>query len=65
MTPRELIWLLSAWKSKQKDAARVEKAKIYALGGTIRTMMYAKRPPKYERMFPEEERRTLCVSWAS
>ena len=62
MTPRELIWLLSAWREKQKDSAKVEKAKIYVLGGTVRTMMYAKRPPRFEKLFPDEERKQRKMS---
>ncbi len=57
MTPRELAWLLDACGEKTEEDVRITHAKIYALSGAVRTMIWAKHPPSYERMFPEDRRK--------
>lgn len=57
MTPRELAWLLDAYGENAEEQARMTRTKIYSLASAVRTMIWAKHPPSYERMFPEDRRK--------
>ena len=56
MTPREL-WIFSrAYRDRVRSEARAKRAEIYALAALIRSMIWAKHPPRFERVFPEDMR---------
>lgn len=57
MTPRELQTLLDAYGENAEEQARMSRANIYALSSAVRTMIWAKHPPSYERMFPDDRRK--------
>ena len=57
MTPRELQTLLDAYGENAEEQARTSRAKIYALSSAVRIMIWAKHPPTYERLFPEDKRK--------
>lgn len=57
MTPRELEWLLDAYGEGAEEQARLSRAKIYSLASVVRTMVWAKHPPSYERVFPGDSRK--------
>lgn len=54
MTPRELLWLVDEYQKRNKDDAKISRSKLYTLAALVRTMIWSKRPPKYERVFPED-----------
>lgn len=56
MTPREL-WIYSrAYRDRVRGEARVKHAEIYSLASLIRPMVWAKHPPKFERVFPQDRK---------
>ena len=57
MTPRELGWMLEARGEQAEEDARMDRAKIYGLASAVRTMIWSKHPPSYERMFPDDAKR--------
>lgn len=57
MTPRELGWMLEARGEQAEEDARMDRARIYGLASAVRTMIWSKHPPSYERMYPEDRRK--------
>ena len=55
MTPAELNLYEQAEKRRREDDRRFAEAYIYSLAALIRPMVWAKRPPLFERVFPERE----------
>lgn len=53
MTPRELSIWAKAYLERQDAERLAEKNRIYNLAALIRTMVWAKRPPSFEQVFPE------------
>lgn len=53
MTPRELAIWAKAFLDGQEGERLAEKHRIYNLAALIRTMVWAKRPPSFEQVFPE------------
>lgn len=56
MTPRELLWLADEFRARSDDEAKISRSKLYTLAALVRAMIWAKRPPKYERVFPEDRK---------
>lgn len=57
MTPRELWVYARAYRNRVRSEARAKRSEIYALASLIRPMIWAKHPPRFERVFPEDVRR--------
>lgn len=56
MTPKEL-WIWSrAYRDRIRGEARARRVDIYNLASLIRSMVWAKHPPKFDRVFPEDTR---------
>ncbi len=55
MTPAELNLYAQAERRRREDEQRLTEANIYSLAALIRSMVWAKRPPSFERVFPERE----------
>jgi len=57
MTPREL-WIWSrTYRDRIRDEARMRRVEIYTLSALIRSMVWAKHPPKFDKVFPDNRRR--------
>ncbi len=59
MTPRELDAMLEARAEQAEVEDRQTRLKIYNLAAAVRTMIWAKNPPSYERMFPEDRKNDM------
>ena len=57
MTPRELWIYARAYRDRIRSEARAKRSEIYALASLVRSMVWAKHPPRFERVFPEDVRR--------
>lgn len=52
MTPVELNIYARAYAEQQTQIQRLRSANIYSLAVLIRSMVWSKHPPSYERAFP-------------
>lgn len=52
MTPVELNLYARAYAEQRKQEQKVQIANIYSLAALIRSMVWAKHPPSFERAFP-------------
>ena len=52
MTPVELNIYARAYGERLKQEQRLQTANIYSLAALIRTMVWGKHPPSFERAFP-------------
>lgn len=57
MTPAELNLYARAYVRRREDEERICQANIYSLASLIRTMVWAKHPPRFEKVFPEKKRK--------
>lgn len=53
MTPVELNIYARAYEEQQTQAQRLQSANIYSLAALIRSMVWSKHPPSFERAFPD------------
>ena len=53
MTPAELNIYARAYGERQTQAQRLRTANIYSLAALIRSMVWNKHPPSFERVFPD------------
>lgn len=53
MTPAELNIYARAYGERQTQAQRLRTANIYSLAALIRSMVWSKHPPSFERVFPD------------
>lgn len=53
MTPAELNLYARAYGERQAQAQRLREANIYSLAALIRSMVWKKHPPSFERVFPD------------
>ena len=53
MTPAELNLYARAYGEQQTQAQRLRVANIYSLAALIRSMVWSKHPPSFERVFPD------------
>lgn len=51
MTPAELNLYVRAYNEQQKERQKVAQVNLYNLSALIRSMVWAKHPPTYERSF--------------
>lgn len=56
MTPAELNLYANTCAERRKAEQRLTQANIYSLAALIRPMIWAKHPPSFDRVFPEERR---------
>lgn len=52
MTPVELNIYARAYGERCKREQRLQTANIYSLAALIRSMVWSKRPPSYDKAFP-------------
>jgi len=53
MTPVELNIYARAYADQRKQEQRLQVANIYSLAALIRSMVWSKHPPSFDRVFPE------------
>lgn len=53
MTPVELNIYARAYAEQQTQAQRLRSANIYSLAALIRSMVWSKHPPSFDRAFPD------------
>ena len=53
MTPVELNIYARAYGERQTQAQRLRSANIYSLAVLIRSMVWSKHPPSFDRAFPD------------
>ena len=53
MTPVELNLYARAYAEQQTQAQRLRVANIYSLAVLIRSMVWSKHPPSFDRAFPD------------
>lgn len=53
MTPVELNIYARAYAEQQRQAQRLRVANIYSLAALIRSMVWSKHPPSFDRAFPD------------
>lgn len=56
MTPAELNLYARACERRREDEQRIAQEHIYTLAALIRSMVWAKSPPSYKRVFPERKK---------
>ena len=59
MTPRQLQLACSAFSDARKTDLRLSSAKIYSLASLIRTAVWGKKMPAFDRVFPEENKKKV------
>lgn len=59
MTPAELNLCADAYTERRREEQRLTQANIYSLAALTRAMIWAKHPPSFDRVFPEERRREM------
>lgn len=59
MTPAELNLYASAYAKRRKEEQRLAQANLYALAALVRAMIWAKHPPSFDRVFPEERKENM------
>lgn len=62
MTPVELNLYARAYGSRRKAEQKLQQANIYSLAALIRSMVWSKHPPSYDRVFPDRESRAKQMS---
>ena len=55
MTPVELNIYARAYGQQRHDEQKISQANIYALAALIRSMIWGKHPPSYEKVFPDQK----------
>ena len=58
MTPVELNIYARAYAEQQAQTQRLRSANIYSLAALIRSMVWSKHPPSFDRAFPEAKTNT-------
>ena len=53
MTPVELNIYARAQAERRREEQKLAQANLYSLAALIRPMIWAKHPPKYEQVYPE------------
>ena len=53
MTPAELNLYARAYVDRRKEEQKIAQANLYSLTALIRPMIWAKHPPSYEKVFPD------------
>lgn len=53
MTPVELNIYARAYADQRKQEQRLQVANIYSLAALIRSMVWSKHPPSFDRAFPD------------
>lgn len=53
MTPVQLNLYARAWTERRQEEQRLVQVNLYSLAALIRSMVWAKHPPSFERVFPE------------
>lgn len=59
MTPAELNLYANARMERRKAEQRLAQANLYSLAALVRSMIWAKHPPSFDRVFPEERRENM------
>ena len=59
MTPAELNLYAGAYAKRRKEEQRLAQANLYALAALVRAMIWAKHPPSFDRVFPEERKENM------
>nr|WP_325212934.1 hypothetical protein [uncultured Oscillibacter sp.] len=59
MTPAELNLYAGAFTERRREEQRLTQVNIYSLAALTRAMIWAKHPPSFDRVFPEERRRDM------
>lgn len=57
MTPVELNICARAYGEHRKAEQKIAQANIYSLAALIRPMVWAKRPPSYDQVYPDKEKK--------
>lgn len=58
MTPAELNIYARAYGEQQTQTQRLRSANIYSLAVLIRSMVWSKHPPSFDRAFPDTKAKT-------
>lgn len=58
MTPAELNIYARAYAEHQTQAQRLRAVNIYSLAALIRSMVWSKHPPSFDRAFPDAKANT-------
>ena len=53
MTPVELNIYARSYVNRRKEEQKISQANIYSLAVLMRSMIWSKHPPSYERAFPD------------
>jgi len=56
MTPVELNLYARAAAKRQREEQRLSQANLYSLAALIRSMVWSKHPPSYEKVFPDKSK---------
>lgn len=59
MTPAELNLYAAAHTERRREEQRLAQANLYSLAALVRAMIWAKHPPSFDRVFPEERREKM------
>lgn len=57
MTPRQLQLACDVYAQAKKEEIRMQSARIYSLASLIRTAVWGKRMPAFDRVFPEDKKK--------
>ena len=55
MTPAELNLYARAYVDRRREEQKIAQANLYSLAALIRPMIWAKHPPSYEKVFPDNK----------
>lgn len=55
MTPVELNIYARAYVSRRREEQKISQANLYSLAALMRSMIWSKHPPSYERAFPDNQ----------
>lgn len=55
MTPVELNIYARADVKRRREEQKLSQANLYSLAALIRSMIWSKHPPSYEKVFPDEK----------
>lgn len=55
MTPVELNIYARAYVSRRKEEQKISQVNIYSLAALVRSMIWSKHPPSFERTFSEAQ----------
>lgn len=56
MTPADLNVYVRAYTGRRREEQRITQVNLYSLAALIRPMVWAKAPPSFEAVFPENGR---------